>query len=171
MEEDWKLSVTHSYLPSPLDTTKKGVRISGSNHSDDLFMYLTKKVNMQRPDQLYKGTFEVQFATNAAEESVGVGGSPAHSVYMGIGLASIEPKKVLDSTDGHYRMNISKISQSQDGEDMKHFKFRLDKDFSKKELKIPAVHEEFVNGRKITYEIDDSASIILRFFKGSVQII
>jgi len=119
VEEDWKLSVTHSYLPSPLDTTKKGVRISGSNHSDDLFMYLTKKVNMQRPDQLYKGTFEVQFATNAAEESVGVGGSPAHSVYMGIGLASIEPKKVLDSTDGHYRMNISKISQSQDGEDMK----------------------------------------------------
>ncbi len=119
VEEDWGFAVTHSFLPSPLDTTKKGVRISGSNHSDDLFMYLTRKVNLQRPGQLYKGTFEIQFATNAAEGSVGVGGSPAHSVYMGIGLASVEPKKVLDSTDGHYRMNIAKINQSQDGKDMK----------------------------------------------------
>jgi len=119
VEEEWGFSVTHSHLPSPLDTTKKGVRISGSNHSDDLFMYLTKKVSMPKPNQLYKGTFEVQFATNAAEGSVGVGGSPAHSVYMGIGLASEEPKKVLDPTDGHYRMNISKIQQATDGEDMK----------------------------------------------------
>lgn len=119
VEEDWGFSVTHSFLPSPLDTTKKGVRISGSNHSDDLFMYLTRKVSLNRPDQLYKGTFEVQFATNAAEGSVGVGGSPAHSVYMGVGLTSEEPKKVLDSTDGHYRMNISKIQQATDGEDMK----------------------------------------------------
>lgn len=119
VEEDWGFSVTHSPLPSPLDTTKKGVRISGSNHSDDLFMYLTRKVSMPKPDQLYKGTFEVEFATNAAEESVGVGGSPAHSIYVGIGLTSVEPKKVLDSTDGHYRMNISKIQQAGDGEDMK----------------------------------------------------
>lgn len=119
VEEDWGFSVTHSRLPSPLDTTKKGVRISGSNHSDDLFMYLTRKVNLKRPGQLYKGTFEVQFATNAAEGSVGVGGSPAHSVYLGVGLASKEPKKVLDTTDGHYRMNISKIQQATDGDDMK----------------------------------------------------
>ncbi len=118
VEEDWGFSVTHSALPSPLDTTKKGVRISGNNHSDDLFMYLTKKVSMPKPNQLYKGTFEVEFATNAPEESVGVGGSPAHSVYVGVGLASIEPKKVLDST-GNYQMNISKIQQATDGEDMK----------------------------------------------------
>lgn len=119
VEEDWGLSVTHSFLPSPLDTTKKAVRISGNNHSDDLFMYLTRKVSMGLPNQVYKGTFTVQFATNAAEGSVGVGGSPAHSVYMGVGLASEEPKKVLDPADGHYRMNISKIQQATDGDDMK----------------------------------------------------
>lgn len=119
VEEEWGFSVTHAHLPAPLDTTRKGVRISGSNHSDDLFMYLTRKVQLGVPNQLYNGKFEVQFATNAAEGSVGVGGSPAHSVYMGVGLASQEPKKVLDSTDGHYRMNISKIQQATDGEDMK----------------------------------------------------
>ncbi len=119
VEEDWGFSVAHAFLPAPLDTTKKGVRISGSNHSDDLFMYLTRKVSQLRPNQTYKGTFDVEFATNAAEESMGVGGSPAHSVYMGIGLTSVEPKKVLDSTDGHYRMNISKIQQAGDGDDMK----------------------------------------------------
>ena len=119
VEEEWGFSITHAYLPAPLDSTKKGIRISGSNHSDDLFMYLTRKVNLNTPNQLYKGTFQVEFATNAAESSVGVGGSPAHSVYLGIGLASVEPKKILDSTDGHYRMNISKIQQAGDGDDMK----------------------------------------------------
>lgn len=119
VEQDWGFSVTHAYLPAPLDTTKKAIRISGSNHSDDLFMYLTKKIRLGEPNQTYHGKFEIQFATDAAESSIGVGGSPAHSVYMGVGLASIEPKKVLDSTSGHYRMNISKINQSQDGEDMK----------------------------------------------------
>ena len=119
VEEDWGFSVTHSALPAPLDTTHKAVRVSGNNHSDDLFMYLTKKVNMPKANQLYKGTFEVEFATDAPEESFGVGGSPAHSVYVGVGLTSVEPKKSLDPADGHYRMNISKINQSQDGEDMK----------------------------------------------------
>ena len=119
VEEDWGFSVTHAHLPAPLDTTKKAIRISGSNHSDDLFMYLTKKVRLTEPNRLYHGKFEIRFATNAAEGSVGVGGSPAHSVYMGIGLATQEPKKVLDPVSGDYRMNISKINQSQNGEDMK----------------------------------------------------
>jgi hypothetical protein len=118
VEEEWQFSVKQDTLPSPLDRTKKALRVSGSNHSDDLFMYITKKVTMPKANQSYEGTFEIDFATEAAESSMGVGGSPAHSVYMGIGLVSVEPAKKM-TDDGHYRMNISKISQSQDGEDMK----------------------------------------------------
>jgi hypothetical protein len=118
VEEEWQFSVKQDTLPSPLDRTKKALRVSGSNHSDDLFMYITKKVTMPKANQSYEGTFEIDFATEAAEGSMGVGGSPAHSVYMGIGLVSVEPAKKM-TDDGHYRMNISKISQSQDGEDMK----------------------------------------------------
>lgn len=118
VEEEWQFSVKQDTLPSPLDRTKKALRVSGSNHSDDLFMYITKKVKMPKANQSYEGTFEIDFATEAAEGSMGVGGSPAHSVYMGIGLVSIEPAKKM-TDDGHYRMNISKMSQSQDGDDMK----------------------------------------------------
>jgi len=106
-------------LPAPLDTTKKAFRISGNNHSDDLFMFLTKKMTGLKANQSYKGTFEVEFATSAADSSVGVGGSPAGSVYMGIGLTSIEPKKVANTTTKSYEMNIKKMQQATSGQDMK----------------------------------------------------
>lgn len=106
-------------LPAPLDTLKKGLRVSGNNHSDDLFMYITKKLTMPKANQLYKGTFEIEFASNAAQGSVGVGGSPSESVYMGIGLTSIEPKKVANTTTKHYEMNIKKMQQATSGQDMK----------------------------------------------------
>jgi hypothetical protein len=118
VEEEWKFTAKQDTLPEPLDGSKKAFMISGSNHSDDLFMYLTKKVNMPKANQSYEGTFEIDFATNAAEGSVGVGGSPAHSVYLGIGIVSVEPTKQM-SDDGNYRMNIKKTNQATDGEDMK----------------------------------------------------
>ena len=118
VEEEWGFSVEEASLPSPLNNAQKSLRVSGSNHSDDLFMYLTKQVKMPRGNQLYRGKFEIEFATNAAEGSVGVGGSPAHSVYVGVGLVSVKPEKVLDAADNHYRMNISKIQQASDGADM-----------------------------------------------------
>lgn len=106
-------------LPAPLDTLKKGFRISGNNHSDDLFMFLTKKMTVPKANQFYKGTFEIEFASNAPDGSVGVGGSPAESVYVGIGLTSIEPKKVANTTTKHYDMNIKKMQQATNGQDMK----------------------------------------------------
>jgi len=106
-------------LPAPLDTLKKGFRISGNNHSDDLFMFLTKKMTVPKANQLYKGTFEIEFASNAADSSVGVGGSPAGSVYVGIGLTSVEPKKVANTTTKNYDMNIKKMQQATNGQDMK----------------------------------------------------
>ncbi len=106
-------------LPAPLDTLKKGFRVSGNNHSDDLFMFITKKMTGLKANQNYKGTFEVEFASNAPDGSVGVGGSPAESVYVGIGLTSVEPKKVANTTTKSYEMNIKKMQQATSGQDMK----------------------------------------------------
>lgn len=53
----------------------------------------------------------------------------------------------------------------------RNFRYVLNKDYSSEKIRIPAVREEFENGAKVTYEIDDSASLILRFFKGTVEII
>lgn len=110
---------TDANLPAPLDTLKKGFRVSGNNHSSDLFMFITKKVIVPKANQLYKGTFEVEFASSAPDSSVGVGGSPAESVYLGIGLTSVEPKKVENTTTKSYEMNIKKMQQATDGQDMK----------------------------------------------------
>lgn len=118
MESDWKLEEGIANLPAPLDTQKKGFRISGNNHSDDLFMYFKKKVAGLKPNQEYNAAFTLEFASDAPSEGwAGVGGAP-NAVSVGIGVASIEPKTTVDNLD-HYRMNIDKIQQKNDGKDMK----------------------------------------------------
>src|SRR5690606_32922790 len=50
-------------LPPPLNETKMAYRISGMNRSDDLFMYLTKRVQGLEPRTTYKGRFTLQIAS------------------------------------------------------------------------------------------------------------
>lgn len=118
-DTDYGLSLSLENLPEPLDQSKKGIRVSGINRSDDLFMFIKKKVSGLKANQSYHVNMEVQLASNAPSDHLGVGGAPGESVYFGIGLSDIEPVKVVDPTDGYYRMNIDKMQQSQDGEAMK----------------------------------------------------
>lgn len=114
----YELNFAPAVLPAPLDQAKKGMMITGNNHSDDLFMFVKKKVTGLQPNQGYSVTFEIEFASNAASNWFGVGGAPGESVYLGAGITPEEPRKVDDKA-GYYRMNIKKIDQSQDGEEMK----------------------------------------------------
>ncbi|MGN7885679.1 hypothetical protein ACN9ML_04615 [Dyadobacter endophyticus] len=118
MDSDWKLEEGIASLPAPLDTQKKGFRISGNNHSDDLFMYFKKKMTGLKPNQEYNAAFTLEFASDAPSDGwLGVGGAP-NAVSVGIGAVPIEPKTTVDNLD-HYRMNIDKIQQKNDGKDMK----------------------------------------------------
>lgn len=103
-------------LPAPLDTTKKSLRVSGYNRSDDLFMYVKKRITGLRPDTDYELQFNVEFASNASNASFGVGGSPGASVYLKVGASAVEPAKIL--VGDHFRMNIDKGNQATDGKDM-----------------------------------------------------
>jgi hypothetical protein len=114
----YELSFGSATLPEPLDKTKKGLRITGNNHSDDLFMFIKKKVTGLKPNQVYKVKFEIELASNAASKSSGIGGAPGESVTLGAGFSLQEPKKVVDPESGLYRMNIKKTNQTQSGEDM-----------------------------------------------------
>lgn len=118
-DTDFELSVSHEALPAPLDQSKNGIRISGNNRSDDLFMFIKKKVDGLKANQRYRVRFTVNFASNAASNQVGVGGAPGESVYVGAGFSVVEPMKTIDSTDNYYRMNIDKMQQAQDGASMK----------------------------------------------------
>ena len=117
-ETFYELDFEHSMLPSPLDETQGSMKQTGNNHSDDLFMFVKRKLTGLTPNQTYQATFDIQIATNAADDAFGVGGSPGESVYIKAGMTQNEPLKELDSTDGHYRMNIDKGNQANGGQDM-----------------------------------------------------
>ncbi|MBE7176266.1 MAG: hypothetical protein INR69_07690 [Mucilaginibacter polytrichastri] len=112
----YELSDSISALPKPLDSTKKGYRISGTNRSDDLFMYIKKPVEGLKPNTQYDVSFKVVLASNAID-NFGIGGSPGTSVGIGGGITLAEPGEKKDDL-GHLRMNIDKIMVLTDGRDM-----------------------------------------------------
>ena len=67
----YELESGHGPMPSGLGGN--GIRIRGHNRSDDLFMYLTRRVEGLAPGQYYDVDCTVEFATNARAGSVGVG--------------------------------------------------------------------------------------------------
>lgn len=117
-EDDfYELEFTYSTLPEPLDQNKGSLKLSGNNHSDDLFMFVTRKISGLERNTSYTIDFEIEFASNVPDGSFGIGGSPGESVYIKAGAASIEPTLNV-GTDGWYELNIDKGNQSQGGEDM-----------------------------------------------------
>lgn len=113
---EYELQIDYTDLPANLATGQKSIMISGNNHSDDLFMFIKKKITGLNPSTDYTLVFAVEFASNAPTGAAGVGGAPGESVYVKVGGVSMEPKKIIDGN--YYRMNIDKGNQSQDGEHM-----------------------------------------------------
>lgn len=58
-----------------------------------------------------------------------------------------------------------------DDDQKKNFRFYSGKDFDSQKMTIPESFEIFSNGSKALYKIDDAATIILRFYKGKIQIV
>jgi len=90
--------------------------LSGSNKSDDLFMYLKRRVTGLLPNASYTVNVEVEFLSNAEVGQVGIGGAPAESVFLKAGAASLEPKSLIE--EDALVMNIDKGNQSQGGVNM-----------------------------------------------------
>ncbi|WP_031525617.1 hypothetical protein [Dyadobacter crusticola] len=103
-------------LPTGLDSSQRAFMIQSTNRSDDVFMYLKKKVIGLIPGQSYDVTFDVNLGTNAASGSFGVGGSPASSVYIKAGASGTEPITTLKDTE--YEFNLDKGQQSEGGKDV-----------------------------------------------------
>ena len=110
----YELQYAHANLPEDLGEGK-ALMVSGNNHSDDLFMFIKKKIRYLKPNTEYAISFEIEFATNATGD-VGVGGSPGASVFLKAGAHAAEPLKV--NVDEYYQMNIDKGNQSVGGSDM-----------------------------------------------------
>ena len=104
-------------LPSYLGTNVPGLKITGNNHSDDLFMFAKKNITGLKPNTTYDVTFELEIATNASSECFGVGGAPGVGVYIKTGISVIEPNVVEDVNNNILLMNINKGNQAQSGTD------------------------------------------------------
>ncbi len=91
----------------------KGLFLSGNNHSDDLFMFIKRKVSGLKPRTFYDLTFEVIIQSNIPSGTMGIGGSPGESVYFKVGASHKKPEK--RNINGDYRLNVDKGEQSQGG--------------------------------------------------------
>jgi len=111
----YELDGGHGALPDGLDGA--GIYVQGHNRSDDLFMYLKRRVDGLTPAASYTVSATIDLATNAALGLVGIGGAPGESVFVKAGASTAEPEAAPDST-GHLRMNIDKGNQSQGGSRM-----------------------------------------------------
>lgn len=119
--KDWDQSrlefeFAHAGLPAEVEEDGMALRISGRNLSDDLFLFIKKKITGLEPNHTYRATFEIELASSYPEQSVGIGGSPGASVYLKAGGSTNEPMPVEEGDD--IRMNIDKGNQSQGGESM-----------------------------------------------------
>lgn len=114
----YQLESKHASLPRYIVPNQKGIYIKGFNHSDDLFMFLKKKLTGLLPNQRYKIQFQIELASDAPTNAIGIGGSPG--LYLKAGAAPLEPMKIKQTEGGtpFYRMNIDKGNQSMPGTQM-----------------------------------------------------
>ena len=95
----------------------KALFIKGRNRSDDLFMGYKKKEEGLEPNTSYKVNFSIELLSKYPFGSIGIGGSPANSVFLKAGASKLEPEAVLKENN-YYRLNIDKSNQSGSGADM-----------------------------------------------------
>lgn len=97
-------------LPPELDVTGTGFYLQGMNRSDDLFMYLSRRLTPDEgivPGQEYRVSFHIVFASNAPTGAVGIGGAPGESVFLKAGATAVNPEPYLDE-NGYWMMNVDK---------------------------------------------------------------
>ena len=107
----------HEHGPLPDGLEGSGIYVKGHNRSDDLFMFLKRRVDGLRPNTEYAVSMSIDLATNVPEGLIGIGGSPGGSVFVKAGASTTEPV-ALEDGKGYLRMNIDKGNQSRGGEAM-----------------------------------------------------
>lgn len=112
-EEFYELGYNFARLPRYLATDRFALQLVGNNHSDDLCMFLRRKVTGLKPNTDYQVSFKISISSNAPKGSTGVGGAPGESVFVKAGVSRLRP-----AADPNSRLlNIDKGNQAVDGID------------------------------------------------------
>jgi hypothetical protein len=107
-------------LPPELSVNGTGFYIQGINRSDDLFMFIKRRLDSADgivAGQTYQITFNLVFASNAPSGCGGVGGPPGEGVYLKAGASPAEPIALFESSPltGWLRMNVDHGGAPQGG--------------------------------------------------------
>jgi hypothetical protein len=115
-EQAYQLESGVRALPAGIEPKGTGYYIAGNNHSDDLFMFLKRKLGPAdgvRPNTAYRLKFKIVVASNAPSGCSGIGGAPGEGVTLKAGGSDVEPKPVVQ--DKIFRMNVNKGEQTTGG--------------------------------------------------------
>jgi hypothetical protein len=105
-------------LPPELGVEGTGYFLSGNNQSDDLFMFLKRRLGPSDglvPNQTYQLRVKLVLASNAPSDCFGVGGAPGESVHLKAGATAQEPAAVAAGPKDYLRMNVDKGDQASGG--------------------------------------------------------
>ncbi|MFC3745251.1 stalk domain-containing protein [Paenibacillus sp. GCM10012306] len=117
----YELKYNRELLPLQNNKTNYGLQLSGHNRSDDLFMFLSRGIGGFKPNTTYDVKLNFAMYTDAAGGSIGIGGSPAESLFIKAGILTNEPLSVPTEYAGgkYYRMNVDTGSQGTGGKEIK----------------------------------------------------
>ncbi len=147
----------HEHRPLPDGLEGSGIYVQGHNRSDDLFMFLKRRVEGLQRDAAYEVEVSVDLATNVSAGLIGIGGSPGESVFVKAGASDVEPVTVEDGT-GHLRMNIDKGNQSRGGAAMVVIGNVAHPGVTGREFRIKTLDND---GRPLTVETDGEGRVWL----------
>lgn len=112
-EEFYRLAYDFAKLPRYLAVSRFAIRLQGNNHSDDLCMFMRRRITGLRPNTDYSVLFRVALASNSPSDSFGIGGAPGEGVAVKVGAALIRPEADPLTRD----LSIDKGNQSVGGDD------------------------------------------------------
>lgn len=104
-------------LPPELGVGGTGFYFQGSNRSDDLFMFMKRRLTTADgiiPGHRYQVQFKLIIASDACSLCGGAGGTPGEGVVLKVGASPVEPLAVMNS-NGQLRMNVDKGNQAVGG--------------------------------------------------------
>ncbi|MCA9773776.1 MAG: hypothetical protein KC466_15270 [Myxococcales bacterium] len=104
-------------MPAELNLNREGFLTGGNNISDDLFLYLKKRLTTADgivANRRYRVTVDVTFASNAPTGCVGVGGAPGEDVFLKAGASGTEPLTTV-GPGGFVSLSVDKGNQAAGG--------------------------------------------------------
>jgi len=113
-EDFYELEAGIAPLPDGLRSAATALRLSGNNHSDDLFLFARGPVDGLVPGARYDVRIDLMLASNAPAGAFGIGGAPGESVFVKAGATKDEPTTSVDR-EGFVLLDADKGNQSVGG--------------------------------------------------------